>query len=224
MNVWLPLVSTLSGDLAHNPGMCPDWESNQRLFVLQSCAQSTEPHQLGHHCFFREKGRDKRDREKHRGERETLIGCLPYAPQLGILPAAQVCAVTRNLTCNLSVYTDDSVYTGDQWRHTGQGWHRFSFLKKIIYLFVKRGERRKEVERNINQLPLICALTRNQTEPRNPGTCPGNRTGDLCVMMPNQLSHTSVISTSYLAFLSLSFLCNTGRGSINIYLRVVTIK
>ena len=48
MNVWLPLVSTLSGDLAHNPGMCPDWESNQRLFVLQSCAQSTEPHQPGH--------------------------------------------------------------------------------------------------------------------------------------------------------------------------------
>ena len=25
-----------TGDLACNPGMCPDWESNQRLFGLQA--------------------------------------------------------------------------------------------------------------------------------------------------------------------------------------------
>ena len=36
-----------TGDLAHNPGMCPDWESNQRPFGLQTSAQSTEPHQPG---------------------------------------------------------------------------------------------------------------------------------------------------------------------------------
>ena len=36
-----------SGDLACNPGMCPDWESNQQLFGLQAGTQSTEPHQLG---------------------------------------------------------------------------------------------------------------------------------------------------------------------------------
>ena len=30
-------------DLACNPGMCPDWESNQRSFDSQACAQSTEP-------------------------------------------------------------------------------------------------------------------------------------------------------------------------------------
>ena len=30
-----------------NPGMCPDWESNQRPFGLQVGAQSTEPHQPG---------------------------------------------------------------------------------------------------------------------------------------------------------------------------------
>ena len=35
-------------DLACNPGMCPDWESNQRPFGLQSSTQSTEPHQPGH--------------------------------------------------------------------------------------------------------------------------------------------------------------------------------
>ena len=36
-----------TGYLAHNGGMCPDWESNQRPFSLQASAQSTEPHQPG---------------------------------------------------------------------------------------------------------------------------------------------------------------------------------
>ena len=34
-------------DLACNPGMGPDWESNQQLFGLQASAHSTEPHQPG---------------------------------------------------------------------------------------------------------------------------------------------------------------------------------
>ena len=36
-----------TGDLGHNPGMCPDWESNQQPFGSQASAQSTEPHQPG---------------------------------------------------------------------------------------------------------------------------------------------------------------------------------
>ena len=36
-----------TGDLACNPGMCPDWESNQRPFGSQAGTQSTEPHQPG---------------------------------------------------------------------------------------------------------------------------------------------------------------------------------
>ena len=36
-----------TGDLAHNPGMCPDWELNRQLFGLQACAQSAEVHQPG---------------------------------------------------------------------------------------------------------------------------------------------------------------------------------
>ena len=36
-----------TGDLARNPGMCPDWESNQRPFGLKASTQSTEPHQPG---------------------------------------------------------------------------------------------------------------------------------------------------------------------------------
>ena len=39
-----------TGDLAHNPGMCPDWESNWRPLGLQAGAQSTEPHGPG--LFF----------------------------------------------------------------------------------------------------------------------------------------------------------------------------
>ena len=34
-----------TGDLAHNPAMCPNWESNQRPFGSWAGAQSTEPHQ-----------------------------------------------------------------------------------------------------------------------------------------------------------------------------------
>ena len=34
-----------TGDLARNPGMCPDWESNWRPLGLQVGTQSTEPHQ-----------------------------------------------------------------------------------------------------------------------------------------------------------------------------------
>ena len=36
-----------TGDLAHNPGTCPDWELNQWLFGSQASTQSTEPHQPG---------------------------------------------------------------------------------------------------------------------------------------------------------------------------------
>ena len=41
-----------TGDLACNPGMCPDWELNQQPFGLHHGAQSTEPHQPGHIVFF----------------------------------------------------------------------------------------------------------------------------------------------------------------------------
>ena len=41
-----------TGDLARNPGMYPDWESNRGPFVLQANTQSTEPHQPGHLWLF----------------------------------------------------------------------------------------------------------------------------------------------------------------------------
>ena len=43
--VWLPLARPPLGDLGHNPGMCPDWELNQRLFGSQAHTQSTELYQ-----------------------------------------------------------------------------------------------------------------------------------------------------------------------------------
>ena len=41
-----------TGDLACNPGLCPDWELNQRPFGSQAGAQSTEPHQPGLLKYF----------------------------------------------------------------------------------------------------------------------------------------------------------------------------
>ena len=42
---WLPLACPPAGDLAHNPSMGPDWESNQQPFSSQAGTQSTEPRQ-----------------------------------------------------------------------------------------------------------------------------------------------------------------------------------
>ena len=36
-----------TGDLACNPGMCPDWELTRLSFGSQAATQSTEPHQPG---------------------------------------------------------------------------------------------------------------------------------------------------------------------------------
>ena len=47
INVWLPLPRSLNGDLACNPGMCPDWQSSQRPFASQAWAQPTEIHHIG---------------------------------------------------------------------------------------------------------------------------------------------------------------------------------
>ena len=41
-----------TGDLAHNPGMCPDWDSNRQLFDSQAGTQSIEPHQPGYVKYF----------------------------------------------------------------------------------------------------------------------------------------------------------------------------
>ena len=36
-----------AGDLACNPGMCPDWELNQQPFGLQNNVQSTKSYRSG---------------------------------------------------------------------------------------------------------------------------------------------------------------------------------
>ena len=41
-----------TGDLTHNPGMCPDWELNWWPFGSQAGTQSTEPHQPGQEVLW----------------------------------------------------------------------------------------------------------------------------------------------------------------------------
>ena len=55
-------------------------------------------------CFRKVRGEKQREREKHQCERETSISCLPEAPRPGIKPSTQVCALTKDQTCNLLVY------------------------------------------------------------------------------------------------------------------------
>ena len=50
-------------DLAHNPGLCPDWELNWQPISSQAHAQTTEPHQPG---------------LKHRLFKETIFEIVPY--------------------------------------------------------------------------------------------------------------------------------------------------
>ena len=76
-----------TGDLAHNPGMYPDWELNWRLFGSQTDTQSTDPYQPGllfiknffyphlriffFHWFQRE--RDRSGGEKEGRERNMVV-------------------------------------------------------------------------------------------------------------------------------------------------------
>ena len=56
-----------TGDLACNPGMCPDWGSNLQPFGLQASTQSTEPHQPGRKTHFKD-----RKTEAQRGKAISL--------------------------------------------------------------------------------------------------------------------------------------------------------
>ena len=51
INVWLSLQRP-TGDLACNPGMCPDQELNQWPFSLKGSSQLTEAHQPGLYDVF----------------------------------------------------------------------------------------------------------------------------------------------------------------------------
>ena len=56
---WVASRAPPTGDLACNPGMCPDWESNPQPFGLQAGTQSTEPHQSGWVCFYHNKNKEE---------------------------------------------------------------------------------------------------------------------------------------------------------------------
>ena len=94
-------------DLAHNPGMCPYWESNQWPFGSQAsqcsihwATTSTEV-TIVTSFIFRERGREgERGAEKHWWERETSISC-PCVPTWDLVWVTQACALTGNQTRDL---------------------------------------------------------------------------------------------------------------------------
>ena len=49
---WVVSYMPPARDLACNPGICADWESNQRPFGSQAGTQSPEPHQPGQGRVF----------------------------------------------------------------------------------------------------------------------------------------------------------------------------
>ena len=60
---------------------------------------------------------------------------LLYTPQLGTEPTTQVCALTKNCTCNLSIYRKTPI----QLSHTGQGCpgHSYVTVDELDQLRVK---------------------------------------------------------------------------------------
>ena len=87
--------------------------------------------------IFRGRGREEESEgEKHRCEKETMIGCLSHVAQPGIEATTQARALTRNRTSNLSLHSTSP----KQLSHTGQGYVSFScvtilFSLKVIIIF-----------------------------------------------------------------------------------------
>ena len=50
---WLPVLQPLTRDQTRNPGVCPDWESNQQPFALQNNADQESCTGQGHDEIFR---------------------------------------------------------------------------------------------------------------------------------------------------------------------------
>ena len=105
--LWMSLFRILAGELVWYPlgRALRRARAVDIFFFLSFCSHLKTIFSIA----FREK---KGEREKHQCERETLAGCLPYVPGLGIMHA-----LTGDRTCNLSVMGGCSI----QLRHTGQG-------------------------------------------------------------------------------------------------------
>ena len=77
-----------------NKAIAANWPIDKRVAYKKIFKNDTNHFLKNPHpriCLFslisERKGERDRERKRHYCERETLIGCLPYAPQLGIEPA-----------------------------------------------------------------------------------------------------------------------------------------
>ena len=72
------------------------------LDIFNTSLQFFYPHpKTGPLTLERGEGREREGGEKQLYDTETSVGCLSYSPPMGTKPA---CALSRNWTCDLSVY------------------------------------------------------------------------------------------------------------------------
>ena len=105
-----------TGDLARNPGMCPDLESNQWPFGSQSMLNPLSYTSQGCLYIFREREREGEREVKNIHERETSISCFLNRPGLGTELQPRPVPWLGNWTSDPSLCR-----TPNQLSHTSQG-------------------------------------------------------------------------------------------------------
>ena len=81
-----------TGDLACNPGTCPDWESNQPPFASQAHTQSTELHQSGLILIMKSMHTQSKRIQWHKGtESDSSVPPCPSLQGQGLQTAPCTC-------------------------------------------------------------------------------------------------------------------------------------
>ena len=131
-----------TGNLAHNPGMCPAWESPRRPSGLQVGTQSTEPHQPGLCSLF--------------APWMTLEVEMTHAKATGRTGSSVFDAMSTVTALDRSYMRDEQTILLES-----------HFLKLILEREEEGGERETSIccptHSCAHWLILICALIREQT-------------------------------------------------------------
>ena len=203
IDVWEKYRSAAScmpptGDLARNPGMCPDWESNQWPFSLLDDAQPTEPHQSGllplswlnfTEAFW---GRESIVSVVHKKKwRSRELSDLLRRSHSYYTAEAEFLRSHRATSSGDTAYPDSTVYDIT----TDTGWLRFNhFFVKLHYnpanyllslLLYKQESRGSEswalCPRVLSQLEAEAGFEPSSAWLQNPPSCPLSFIGSLAL-------------------------------------------